>query len=84
MIPKLEPYELSEFDFYHAQKDGLVCERTCFLCGHHVMVKDAIEVGSDSVGWTIIHNDSRICLALTKRHDLRMDKFLREVTKWFI
>jgi hypothetical protein len=36
--------------------------KTCSVCGHHVPMDQHIDVEGD-----IVHNDVRICLALTKK-----------------
>ena len=62
----MRPYKLKDYDNSDFENRELFREQKCFMCGHHLPINQSFKVG---VNW--IHNDNRICLALTLKHDLR-------------
>ena len=62
----VDPYILKNYVADDYDNPKLFREEYCFMCGHHLPHNQSMKVGFD---W--VHTDIRICLALTKRHDLR-------------
>lgn len=62
----MRPYKLKDYTNEDFKNLKLFRKEKCYICGHHLPIKQSFKVGKD---W--VHSDIRICLALTRKHDLR-------------
>lgn len=62
----VRPYRLQDYTNDDYKDRSLFRDEKCFMCGHHLPIKQSFKVG---MNW--VHTDIRICLALTLKHDLR-------------